>query len=554
MKEIVTIDIGAYLIKVLSAQVQGKTLEVHKLEHFPTPYQSEDTFDEGGFFDKLFAIVPQHKLKNSRLAIGLPSPSTNFSFFNLPAMARADLQRAIVSEAQRTIRPTPTETDILRYVIMKASSKEQHQTNVLAGAGIEADILRYFSLFENQGLSPTFIGSAASSLMVYPLDYYPNLPENWCFVDIGYTNTTIVIFSGKVPTLVRTILFATRDFVRAISTEKKIDLEAAQRAFLSQSEPQIVDASWEYLISEIRRSFAYYKEVSVGKGIEGVYFTGGIFSVGSYIDNLKKNIGGKVELFNLGQVSKVSLEKVDPEKRSRANNFFASGLGLALSLGEKKQTLNFLPASALKEKQVQQVQSLARKGLMFAVFGLVVIFFLLASRAFIAKSSLGTETKTFSEEDYQVAMDAEKEISSLGSEITAQSDFIATQTAITQSRRKIFEVIAKYIPTNAYLTTTEIGEGTASAGQSGGGGRGRRGAPQASSGEGETVQCSGWIQATYEEYVDQLKAFVKKLSKSGLFSAVSLTRSTLEEEPFLPYASDFTVSVKREFELELTIK
>jgi len=236
MKRIVAIDIGAYLTKVTIAEPKGKILDLVAFKYFFTPYQKEDELDEEAFFAELFSLLPQDKLKTARLAIGLASSTTNFSLFHVPPMSHSDLQRGIISEAKRTIRPAPADNDILRYVIIKNSkSDDSRQNSVLAASGLQSEIDRHFKLFQSQGLSPSFIGSAASSLMVYPLGYYRQLPENWCFIDIGYTNTTIVIFSGSVPALVRTILFAGRDFVRAISTEKKISNEKAQEMLLKQA-------------------------------------------------------------------------------------------------------------------------------------------------------------------------------------------------------------------------------------------------------------------------------------------------------------------------------
>ena len=556
MKQIIAIDIGAYLTKVTIAEPKGKTLEVSVLKHFLTPYQKEDTFDEESFFEQLFAIVPQAELKVAQVAIGLPSTTTNFSFFDMPPIARSDLKQAITSEAQRTIRPTPAEGDIVRYVIFKnPKAKESRQVNVLAGAGIEADVMRYCSMFQQQGIVPGFIASSASSLMVYPLGYYPQLPENWCFIDIGYTDTKIVIFSAEMPTLVRTIMFATRDFVQAIATEKKIDFQDAHRLFLKQEAPEVVNNSWGYLISEIRRSFAYYKEISAGKAIEGVYFTGGIFSVGPYIDILKKNIGGKVEFLDLASVNNLSLEGADPEQRASASYFFVTSIGLILSYFQQKQVLNFLPSTVLKEKQTQVIQSLAQQALKLVAGGLIVLLLLLLFRASVSKGNLSKEAKTFSEEKYQSVMAAAKEMSDLEDKVKTQEDFIAGETEVNQSRREALAVIAKYIPTNAYLASTEITASTASADQ--GSGRGRRGrrAKKAASEEGESFKCNGWIQATYEDSIDQLRIFVKKLSKSEIFKEVSLAkRPALEDEPFQPYASDFTMNVRRKFELELKLK
>jgi len=380
------------------------------------------------------------------------------------------------------------------------------------------------------------------------------LPDCWCFIDVGYINTTIVIFSNNLPVLVRTILFAARDFVRAIAAERKISEAQAQEAFIKGEAQESVNTNWDYLISEIRRSFAYYKEVSAGKIIEGVYFTGGIFSVGPYIDNLKKNIGGKVELFNVKAVKNISLEKVVGEESSNAGYFFASSLGLVLSLRERKQTLNFLPEAALKEKQAQIVKSFSRKILTVGALALAGVLCLLLLRLSSVKGKLKNEQASFSEQEYQKVVSAENEIMQIENQVNAQNDFIAGEISFSQVRRKIFSVIAKYIPSNAYLTVSEFGTGSSGSAAPSGGTAGRRGQPASSEGEGESFKCEGWIQATYEESIDQLRGFINKLRKSDLFAEVSLSRPALSDEPFLPYGSDFTVKIKRAFTLELKLK
>ncbi|MBU2266435.1 MAG: pilus assembly protein PilM, partial [Candidatus Omnitrophica bacterium] len=546
MKNIVAIDIGACLTKIIVAEDKRKLLEIASFKYFPTPYRKDDVFDEEVFFERLFAVISQEVLKSSQVAIGLPSPTTNFSFFELPSMGAADLKKAIISEAQRTIRPTPADSDILRYAVLKSpQAKEVKHANILVGSGVSAEITRYYTLFERQGITPSFIGSSASSPMVYPLGYYPDLPSGWCFVDIGYTNTTIVIFFNNIPTLVRTILFATRDFIRAISTDKKIGLKEAQDVFLKREAQELADTNWEYLISEIRRSFAYYKEVSGGKAIEGVHFTGGIFAVGPYIDILKKNIGGKVELFDARIVKKISLDKVAAEEITSAGYFFANSLGLALSLCEKKQTLNFLPETALKEKQTEIVKSLSRQVLTVLTLGLAVIFCLSLFWISAVRGKLKNELLTFSEQEYQDAVATENEITQIENQVTAEADFIAEQVRLGEQRRKVFSVIAKCLPSNAYVVTFEFGSGSPAAAPSSSGGR--RGQPASPASEGETVKCEGRIQGTYEDTVEQLKVLARKLRKSDMFSEVTVSRQTLGSEPFLPYLSDFTENVRRQF-------
>ena len=52
-----------------------------------------------------------------------------------------------------------------------------------------------------------------------------------------------------------------------------------------------------------------------------------------------------------------------------------------------------------------------------------------------------------------------------------------------------------------------------------------------------------------------MRIFANKLRKSGVFAEVSGKEPALgTDEPFLPYASDFTEIIRRNFSLELKLK
>ena len=108
MKKIIAVDIGACLTKVTLAEDKPKELEILTFKYFSTPYRKDEVFDDEVFFERLFAFASKEEMKSAQVAVGLASPTTNFSFFEVPPMASADLKRAIASEAKRTIPPTPT--------------------------------------------------------------------------------------------------------------------------------------------------------------------------------------------------------------------------------------------------------------------------------------------------------------------------------------------------------------------------------------------------------------------------------------------------------------
>jgi type IV pilus assembly protein PilM len=548
MRQIIGIDIGGSLTKVIEASVTRGMLKILALKFFKTPYQKDDIIDEEEFFGELYKIVSPQKMRTSEVGVSIPAPYANFSVLDLPDMPKADLDRAILSEGRRTIRPTPADDDILRYVQLKsAKSKDAKRLSILVGAAVKAQLIKYTSLFANQGFSPDFIGSTSSNLMIYSFGYFAETAQDWCFIDIGYSNTTMVIFKENSLALVRNIMFASKDFIKAIAAEKKVDAKEAEALFIKQTEEDTISENWEYLVSEIRRSFAYYKETSGGKSINSIYFSGGIFNGGQYVEHMRQKVGGKITLFDIRSLKNVSTDMVSSEDFVNSSALFANVIGLSLCMEGKHPTLNFLPSEAVKEKHVEKAKALSLRLLVVSALVLGGICCLLFLRWSFLSAQLSQAKKHFSEKEYEAATEVSRSINSLKQQVEAQKSFVETIKAKNLLTKKVLEVIAKHIPSNCALSKADLGESSqsnapATMGQPG---------MQAS---GKNFKISGNIDATLEDAQEQLELLEKKLKRSGIFVNVKMGYPEIKDEYFELAGNAYTPKKNREFTVELELK
>ncbi|MDD3296526.1 MAG: pilus assembly protein PilM [Candidatus Omnitrophica bacterium] len=552
MKPAISIDIGTYLTKTTEVTHSRGVFRILSLKYFRTPYDNSGIIDEDVFFESLHKNVSLQKLKAADVGVSVPSTFVNYAVFDLPPMSRSDFDKAVVNEARRVIRPVPAEEDIVRYVTLKEhKSKGAGQLSILAAAAMRREVFKYFSFFTNRGITPDSIGSTASNLAAYAAGYLPEASRDWCFIDIGYANTTLVIFSNNKLSLVRNILFASRDFVQAIAKHEHINEAEAEAKFLKNESQDSVSGSWSYLVSEIRRSFAYYKEISGGKIIDSIWFSGGIFKIEVYADLLKKKLGGKINLFNMNALKNVSMDNLPSQELTGTGAVFANALGMALSMHSRQPALNFLPSEARKEKKIRQFRIFSGNILGVAAAFLLVVFFVLFVRLQFLNRSLSVIKSKFSKSEYDTVMKAEKNIDTLNKQIKIQEAFVKKMQEVSSSKTKSLEIIAKYIPSNTALETFEFSSESSSSES----GRRRRSASQAKEGQDfKNIKLSGVIDATLEDAVDQLKLFTEKLSRSGVFAEVILRRPGSEEEPLYLQSDNFTGKKKRKFEIELELK
>ena len=555
MSLIISVDVGTQLTKIVEAIKGRGGLKIISLRYFKTPYQDPEAIDDTAFFEQLFDFFPSQVFKSAAVAVSIPASNANYAVFELPPMPAADLKRAALSEAKRVIQPSPTKGDIINFVSLKATGGESSgELSVFAGAAAKEAMLNYYSLFKSQGITVDYLGVTPSSLAVYASGCMPDMPRHWAFVDIGYKNTTIVICTNGLVALVRNISFAASDFIQAIVTHKKVEANEALDIFLRGESADLTVNNWNYLVGEIRRSLAYYKEISGGNIIDAICFSGGIMGATSAFERLEKSIGGRITLFDLGKLKNLSLDSSVAEGVSSNSFMFATAVSSILCMEARTPVLNFLPVEAIKERTAKKVKLISVKLSLVGVIVLAVVFVSLFLRTQVLKAKLSSLSKEFSQQEYTIALTTEKAINTLEQQVSKQKDFLELIAAAGATRYKVLEVIGKYIPSNVYLNSAGIGKAKRGGRKGGGSSRGGSRAIKVQPDEWKKFYFEGIIEATLEDAQQQLELFKKKLNRSGIFSYISIDWPEVDNESFNPLGYDITFEKEREFNLEVELK
>ncbi len=450
---LVGIDIGSSLTKIIEAEAGKDAFEILSLESFSTPYK-EGEIDKAAFFELLYKNIPLSRLKTALIAISIPSSAVNFSIFDLPKMPKDELDKVIIREAQRKILPTPSQQDVFKYAFLKEIKvKGAAQSTFLAAAGSREIITKYLDLFKAEGITPHFIGSAPLSLMMSFYEYKVSPSGNWAFIDIGFRNTSIVIFNKADLVLIRNIPFAAFDFINAIAKKTGMEFLKAQDSFMSgKATEDLLFPSWQYLLTELRRSLAYYKEITDNQRIDSMLFSGGIFKEKQAFDYLKRSMGGNLEVFDLTTAAHISAKRIPRDLLASESVLFATALGLALSLrATKKPVLNFVPPEIYQEKKLRKLRLISVKTLFAILAVLVFIFLAFNARIVFVKAQIRHLSKTFSEAEYKKFSEQAAKINARLGKINKQKELIVKISKYGFDWDKFFAVLSKSIPADAFI-------------------------------------------------------------------------------------------------------
>ncbi|MCF7873822.1 MAG: pilus assembly protein PilM [Candidatus Omnitrophica bacterium] len=558
MNNIIGIDIGAYSTKIIEATSGKKALTVLNKASFLTPFNDQGEFQEELFFKELHKTIPLSRLRSSQVVLSPPKASFNAAVFDLPKMPKKDLKSVILREARNRIFPAPTKSDIVRYDLRLFKDEETGASRfeVVAGSMQEEVIQRFFSLFQKKGTKLEFIGSTSSSLISY-CEYLKEPPYSYSIIDVGFENTNIVIFSKGTLVFTRSIPFGAYHFINSIQTKLKVTKATASQLFVESSEQadKVIEENWSYLISEIRRSFAYHQEKTGNKeSISKIIFSGTVFKNLLYKEHIKKNMRGNIQIFGIDIVKNIKISNKYNISDLSLGPSYAVSLGLILNLQIKYPALNFLPLSVRKKKKKRKIKIHIIQGTMIVIFALGFLSFSLFIRKNVLERKLQTIKSSFSLPQYQNYSQVNNYIKSIRQKTNNQNKFIEKVNKINKIPMELFDLIVDNLPADAHLTVFEMG-GDSSSKQGGNAATKGGSSSQAKKGSINNLKIVGIIEDSYEDATKKLTSFMKKINKSQMFDELNSDFFKLENEPLLIFKKgDLTTVKKREFTIEATIK
>lgn len=146
-------------------------------------------------------VLEQSRVTTDRVVVSLPAMNVFHTTFEIPAMAKKDLESAIQWEARRML-PLTTEKMSLDWHPLSETPTKDNTIPIILTAAPKDVVHQYITIIKDVGLSLVGMETEINALQRSLL---PRAAGNYMVIDIGASNTNTAIFTNLAPMIVRNI-------------------------------------------------------------------------------------------------------------------------------------------------------------------------------------------------------------------------------------------------------------------------------------------------------------------------------------------------------------
>ena len=328
------LDIGTHSIKLVKLRKTAKGV-------FPTNFAVKELPLEasaGVIAEKVKELFRDENIKSRKVTIGVSGPQVAIRRISVPLMPKKELKEAVRWEAEKFIS-FPLEKAIVDFQLLGETTEEGTKKLDLIVAAAEKEFIEnHLAVIKDAGLKPIGVGIIPHALR-HCMQMIPGAKEGVnALIDIGAAKTSINIVKENRLQFTREITTAGNDFTEAIQEAAtsegttldfaeaeeikkeygipgEKDIEGAKGHVPPQKMSFVIRPVLERLISEINRSFEFYKSRSKEKDIERIFISGG----GAKLKGLKEYLADQL---------RTGVELLTPFKDMKPALAIATGLAL----------------------------------------------------------------------------------------------------------------------------------------------------------------------------------------------------------------------------------
>lgn len=325
-EEAVGLDIGSYSVKVTSIlkEATANVISAYNIKRIPSGEKAprlEDVIGEA---------LREIDLRPSRVNLSISGANVIVRFISLPKMNAEQLENALTFEADKYI-PFDVSEVVIDSIIL-GDAPEPGQMRVLLAAARKESVEAKVKLVLKAGLHVNVMDVDAFAMFNAFTEGHADMGDaGKAFINMGHTQTNVVISTGKQPCFMRQILIGGKDITESIARLSGISLADAEELKLRNDEAASGSVSaatspvLDELIREIQLSFGYFDN-RFGKNVSEIYCSGGVIYQKGVIEYLSEKIGLQAKSWNpttgMKFAENLSLKDID-----------AVGPQLAVSIG-----------------------------------------------------------------------------------------------------------------------------------------------------------------------------------------------------------------------------
>jgi type IV pilus assembly protein PilM len=340
------LDLGSSYIKTIKLKESKGSYELELFDLYPLPPElivDGSIIDSIRLVDSIKDMVRKAGIKTKDAVISISGHSSVIiKRISLPEMSEEDLSESIKFEAEQYV-PFDIEDVNLDFQII-GPKEEPGQMDVILVA-VKKDIINeYISVIKEAGLNPIIVDIDAFALEnMYGINYEIEPGKNIALLNIGASTINMSILKGGISVFTRDSSLGSNLHTEALQREYNITYENAEK--LKRGEPvenvspedaaNVIESASEEILSEIIRSFDYYRSTTMHEDISEVIFSGGCALLSNFASMIAEKTGIETKVAEPFRNIKIP-KKFDTTNIQELAPVMAIAVGLALRrLGDR---------------------------------------------------------------------------------------------------------------------------------------------------------------------------------------------------------------------------
>jgi len=350
------LDIGTASVKAVELVNNRNGYELRNLIKIDLPWMQENIEKEAITAKIIKGLIDKYKVNTGRVISGVKGESVIVRRIRMPLMGQREISQAVRWQAEEHI-PYSLDQICLSFQVLERNlmgEEGEYMSVILVGVKKEA-IRKHLQVLTRTGVFPKIVDVDALALFnVFQLSN-PENRDKVALLEIGHTNTSIVILDRGYPFLIRDINWGGFHLTQAVKKGFNVSYEVAQkmkerygidaeeinlsRPVNSENESEeenkrlvnvVIRKAMKTLVKEIVHSFEYYTSQKEGTAIKKVILSGGTSCLKNIDKFLSEELGLSVETINPFTTIAGKPAGFQPEDLSKGSSLFTVGLGLAL--------------------------------------------------------------------------------------------------------------------------------------------------------------------------------------------------------------------------------
>jgi type IV pilus assembly protein PilM len=339
-KDIVGIDIGSKHIKAIHLKDNKDSYRLERLGIIslqPELIVDGSILDSSRVVEAIKELISSSDIKTKDITLSVSGHSSVIiKRVSMPQMSEDELDDSIRFEAEQYI-PFDIEDVNLDFQIL-GPAEEDNMMDVIIVAVKKDKINEYVSVVKESGLNPVIVDVDAFALEnMYELNYEIREGENIALVNIGASMININILKGGLSVFTRDSSVGGNILTEALQKEFTISYANAEK--LKEGEAvegispddvaSVISSASEDIITEISRSFDYFRDTTNYENIDEIILSGGVALTSGFVKLLSERTGITVDVVKSFKNIEVP-EMFDQNYINKVEPLVAVVIGLAL--------------------------------------------------------------------------------------------------------------------------------------------------------------------------------------------------------------------------------